>query len=141
MLDEAGCPGLGEINPRRTDLTKQRVNCRFQRKLRGHRSRIQGANSSGGQRLEAFSRPKSQPRPGCIRLVDPAIAVTVQLCQIGEAITAFNDKRLEVLVIPPDLLDRLKKKNAELQRCLDEPRGISRLWRKLTRLLKKPPQR
>ena len=38
-------------------------------------------------------------------------------------------------------LDRLKKKNAELQRCLDEPRGIRRLWRKLTRLLKKPPQR
>ncbi|MBX9849353.1 MAG: site-specific DNA-methyltransferase [Rhodocyclaceae bacterium] len=29
---------------------------------------------------------------------------------IGEAITAFNDARLEVLVIPPDLLDRLKKK-------------------------------
>ncbi len=29
---------------------------------------------------------------------------------IGEAITAFNDDRLEVLVIPPDLLDRLKKK-------------------------------
>lgn len=29
---------------------------------------------------------------------------------IGEAITALNDSRLEVLVIPPDLLDRLKKK-------------------------------
>lgn len=29
---------------------------------------------------------------------------------IGEAITAMNDSRLEVLVIPPDLLDRLKKK-------------------------------
>jgi len=29
---------------------------------------------------------------------------------IGEAITTLNDKRLEVLVIPPDLLDRLKKK-------------------------------
>ena len=29
---------------------------------------------------------------------------------IGEAITALNDDRLEVLVIPPDLLDRLKKK-------------------------------
>ena len=29
---------------------------------------------------------------------------------IGETITALNDNRLEVLVIPPDLLDRLKKK-------------------------------
>jgi len=29
---------------------------------------------------------------------------------IGEAISALNDSRLEVLVIPPDLLDRLKKK-------------------------------
>lgn len=29
---------------------------------------------------------------------------------IGETITALNDARLEVLVIPPDLLDRLKKK-------------------------------
>ncbi|MGC3985072.1 MAG: DNA methyltransferase [Pseudorhodoferax sp.] len=29
---------------------------------------------------------------------------------IGEAITALNDQRLEVLVIPPDLMDRLKKK-------------------------------
>jgi adenine-specific DNA-methyltransferase len=29
---------------------------------------------------------------------------------IGESITALNDPRLEVLVIPPDLLDRLKKK-------------------------------
>lgn len=29
---------------------------------------------------------------------------------IGEAITALNDSRLEVLVIPPDLMDRLKKK-------------------------------
>ncbi|BDI03363.1 DNA methyltransferase [Sphaerotilus microaerophilus] len=29
---------------------------------------------------------------------------------IGETITALNDKHLEVLVIPPDLLDRLKKK-------------------------------
>ena len=29
---------------------------------------------------------------------------------IGETITALNDNRLEVLVIPPDLLDRLRKK-------------------------------
>lgn len=29
---------------------------------------------------------------------------------IGESIAALNDSRLEVLVIPPDLLDRLKKK-------------------------------
>ena len=37
---------------------------------------------------------------------------------IGEAITALNDSRLEVLVIPPDLMDRLKKK-----RCIDKLRG------------------
>ncbi len=29
---------------------------------------------------------------------------------IGETITALNDSRLEVLVIPPDLMDKLKKK-------------------------------
>jgi adenine-specific DNA-methyltransferase len=29
---------------------------------------------------------------------------------IGQSITALNDARLEVLVIPPDLLDRLRKK-------------------------------
>ena len=29
---------------------------------------------------------------------------------IGQDIAALNDDRLEVLVIPPDLLDRLKKK-------------------------------
>ncbi len=29
---------------------------------------------------------------------------------IGQSITALNDSRLEVLVIPPDLLDRLRKK-------------------------------
>ncbi len=37
---------------------------------------------------------------------------------IGETITALNDERLEVLVIPPDLMDRLKKKGG-----LDELRG------------------
>lgn len=31
---------------------------------------------------------------------------------IGEAITGLNDPRLEVLVIPPDLMDRLKKKGS-----------------------------
>lgn len=31
---------------------------------------------------------------------------------IGETISALNDSRLEVLVIPPDLLDRLKKKGS-----------------------------
>lgn len=31
---------------------------------------------------------------------------------IGQDITALNDTRLEVLVIPPDLLDRLKKKGS-----------------------------
>ena len=37
---------------------------------------------------------------------------------IGETITALNDSRLEVLVIPPDLMDRLKKKGG-----LDNLRG------------------
>lgn len=37
---------------------------------------------------------------------------------IGETITALNDNRLEVLVIPPDLMDRLKKKGG-----LDKLRG------------------
>ena len=37
---------------------------------------------------------------------------------IGEAITALNDDRLEVLVIPPDLMDRLKKKGG-----IDKLRG------------------
>jgi adenine-specific DNA-methyltransferase len=37
---------------------------------------------------------------------------------IGHDIQALNDKRLEVLVIPPDLLDRLKKKGG-----LDKIRG------------------
>ncbi len=37
---------------------------------------------------------------------------------IGETITALKDSRLEVLVIPPDLMDRLKKKGG-----LDKLRG------------------
>lgn len=37
---------------------------------------------------------------------------------IGETIAALNDARLEVLVIPPDLMDRLKKKGG-----LDKLRG------------------
>jgi adenine-specific DNA-methyltransferase len=37
---------------------------------------------------------------------------------IGETISALNDSRLEVLVIPPDLMDRLKKKGG-----LDKLRG------------------
>ena len=40
---------------------------------------------------------------------------------IGEAIAALNDSRLEVLVIPPDLLDRLKKKGG-----LEKLRGTVR---------------
>ena len=32
---------------------------------------------------------------------------------IGEAITGLNDERLEVLVIPPDLMDRLKKASSK----------------------------
>jgi len=34
---------------------------------------------------------------------------------IGHAITGLNDAKLEVLVIPPDLLDRLKKKGDKLK--------------------------
>ena len=37
---------------------------------------------------------------------------------IGETITALNESRLEVLVIPPDLMDRLKKKGG-----IDKLRG------------------
>ena len=37
---------------------------------------------------------------------------------IGQTITALNDDRLEVLVIPPDLMDRLKKKGG-----IDKLRG------------------
>ena len=37
---------------------------------------------------------------------------------IGETITGLNDSRLEVLVIPPDLMDRLKKKGG-----IDKLRG------------------
>ncbi|MCW5237414.1 site-specific DNA-methyltransferase [Verminephrobacter eiseniae] len=37
---------------------------------------------------------------------------------IGETITALNDSRLEVLVIPPDLMDRLRKKGG-----IDKLRG------------------
>jgi adenine-specific DNA-methyltransferase len=40
---------------------------------------------------------------------------------IGETITALNDSRLEVLVIPPDLMDRMKKKGG-----LDKLRGTVR---------------
>lgn len=40
---------------------------------------------------------------------------------IGETIAALNDRRLEVLVIPPDLLDRLKKKGG-----LEKLRGTVR---------------
>ena len=40
---------------------------------------------------------------------------------IGETITALNDDQLEVLVIPPDLLDRLKKKGG-----LDKLKGTVR---------------
>ena len=40
---------------------------------------------------------------------------------IGESIAAFNDPSLEVLVIPPDLLDRLKKKGS-----LEKLRGTVR---------------
>ncbi|BBJ22156.1 DNA methyltransferase [Candidatus Nitrotoga sp. AM1P] len=39
---------------------------------------------------------------------------------IGETITGLNDSRLEVLVIPPDLMDRLKKKG-----WLEEQLGLS----------------
>lgn len=40
---------------------------------------------------------------------------------IGHDIEALNDERLEVLVIPPDLLDRLKKKGS-VDKLLDEVR-------------------
>ena len=43
---------------------------------------------------------------------------------IGQDITALNDDRLEVLVIPPDLLDRLKK-NGSLEKLAGQVRFSS----------------
>ncbi|MEQ1738802.1 MAG: site-specific DNA-methyltransferase [Methyloglobulus sp.] len=54
---------------------------------------------------------------------------------IGETITALNDDKLEVLVIPPDLLDRLKKKGG-----LDKLKGTVR-FASLQYLTIKPVQR
>lgn len=54
---------------------------------------------------------------------------------IGEAIAALNDPALEVLVIPPDLLDRLKKKGS-----LEKLRGSVR-FASLQYLKVKPVQR
>ncbi len=54
---------------------------------------------------------------------------------IGESIDALNDPGLEVLVIPPDLLDRLKKKGS-----LDKLRGSVR-FASLQYLKIKPVQR
>ena len=44
---------------------------------------------------------------------------------IGESIAALNDARLEVLVIPPDLLDRLRKKGNSVDRLRKEVRFAS----------------
>lgn len=44
---------------------------------------------------------------------------------IGHDIEALNDDKLEVLVIPPDLLDRLKKKGNSLDKLADEVRFSS----------------
>lgn len=54
---------------------------------------------------------------------------------IGQSITAFNDDRLEVLVIPPDLLDRLRKKGG-----IEKLRGQVR-FSSLQYLTIKPVQR
>lgn len=44
---------------------------------------------------------------------------------IGETITALNDDRLEVLVIPPDLLDRLRKKGNSVDKLRGQVRFSS----------------
>ena len=44
---------------------------------------------------------------------------------IGESIAVLNDARLEVLVIPPDLLDRLRKKGNSLDKLRREVRFSS----------------
>ncbi|MBN8480785.1 MAG: site-specific DNA-methyltransferase [Xanthomonadales bacterium] len=44
---------------------------------------------------------------------------------IGESIAALNDARLEVLVIPPDLLDRLRKKGNSVDRLRKDVRFAS----------------
>ena len=54
---------------------------------------------------------------------------------IGQSITALNDPRLEVLVIPPDLLDRLRKKGG-----IEKLRGQVR-FSSLQYLTVKPVQR
>ncbi len=54
---------------------------------------------------------------------------------IGQSITALNDPRLEVLVIPPDLLDRLRKKGG-----IEKLRGQVR-FSSLQYLTIKPVQR
>ncbi|MBD8871809.1 site-specific DNA-methyltransferase [Rhodanobacter sp. DHB23] len=54
---------------------------------------------------------------------------------IGQSITALNDARLEVLVIPPDLLDRLRKKGG-----IEKLRGQVR-FSSLQYLTIKPVQR
>jgi adenine-specific DNA-methyltransferase len=48
---------------------------------------------------------------------------------IGEAISAMNDPRLEVLVIPPDLMDRLKKAKKTTGKNPDD--GIDKLREQL----------
>ena len=42
---------------------------------------------------------------------------------IGQTISALNDSRLEVLVIPPDLMDRLKKAGDKKTSAIDAVRG------------------
>ena len=51
------------------------------------------------------------------RLIDQN-AIPFLYQAIGETIAAMNDARLEVLVIPPDLLDRLKKKGGLEKSCV-----------------------
>jgi adenine-specific DNA-methyltransferase len=56
---------------------------------------------------------------------------------IGQDITALNDDRLEVLVIPPDLLDRLKKKGS-LEKLAGEVRFSSLQYLQAHVSLRKP---
>ena len=44
---------------------------------------------------------------------------------IGETITALHDDRLEVLVVPPDLLDRLRKKGNSVEKLRGQVRFSS----------------